>query len=106
VYLTNAQQQDGEAIKIPIAHGEGRYYASEAVIASLKNNNQILYTYCDEFGGISDTSNPNGATDNIAGICNEGRNVFGMMPHPERVCSEKLGNIDGKKVFKSLFGIG
>lgn len=106
VYLTNAQQQDGEAIKIPIAHGEGRYYASEDVIASLKNNNQILYTYCDEFGGISDTSNPNGATDHIAGICNEGRNVFGMMPHPERVCSEKLGNIDGKKVFKSLFGIG
>jgi phosphoribosylformylglycinamidine synthase len=106
VYLTNAQQQDREAIKIPIAHGEGRYYASEDVIASLKNNNQILYTYCDEFGGISDTSNPNGATDHIAGICNEGRNVFGMMPHPERVCSEKLGNIDGKKVFKSLFGIG
>lgn len=106
VYLANAQQQGSEAIKIPIAHGEGRYYASDAVIESLKKNNQILYTYCDEQGAISANSNPNGATDHIAGICNEGRNVFGMMPHPERVCSESLGNTDGKKVFKSLFGIG
>ncbi|RYY71902.1 MAG: phosphoribosylformylglycinamidine synthase subunit PurQ [Chitinophagaceae bacterium] len=97
--------EDGIALKIPIAHGEGRYYANEAVLADLNKNNQVLYRYCDEKGEQTQTSNPNGTTDHIAGICNENRNVFGMMPHPERACSTALENTDGKQVFKMLFGL-
>ena len=97
--------QDGEALKIPIAHGEGRYFASEEVLADLNKNNQVIYRYCDHSGTFDESSNPNGTTDNIAGICNANRNVFGMMPHPERACSEDLHNTDGKKVFKELFGL-
>ena len=67
---------------------------------------QVLYQYCNEAGELSDEANPNGAVNHIAGICNAGRNVFGMMPHPERACSDLLNNNDGKKVFKALFGIG
>ncbi|MFT3982062.1 MAG: phosphoribosylformylglycinamidine synthase subunit PurQ [Ferruginibacter sp.] len=95
----------GTALKIPIAHGEGRYYASDEVLAQLNKNNQVIYRYCDESGSVNDHSNPNGTTENIAGICNEGRNVFGMMPHPERACSNDLHNEDGKKVFNLLFGL-
>jgi len=106
IYLKSSSSNTGQALKIPIAHGEGRYYANEETINNLVKNNQIIYTYCDENGSATATSNPNGATQNIAGICNENRNVFGMMPHPERVCNSNLGNIDGKIVFKELFGIG
>ncbi len=106
IYLKSTSSNTSEALKIPIAHGEGRYYANEETINNLVKNNQIIYTYCDENGAATPTSNPNGATLNIAGICNESRNVFGMMPHPERVCNSSLGNIDGKIVFKELFGIG
>ncbi len=95
----------GEALKIPIAHGEGRYYASEEVLQQLQANNQVLYRYCEDSGAVSDAANPNGTTMNIAGICNEKRNVFGMMPHPERACSPLLNNTDGRKVFEHLFGI-
>jgi phosphoribosylformylglycinamidine synthase len=116
VLLRNANQKficknvhikngDGKALKIPIAHGEGRFYAADDVLQKLNDGNQIIYTYCNEDGQIDETSNPNGATQHIAGICNEGRNVFGMMPHPERACSSSLHNTDGKQVFQQLFGI-
>lgn len=115
VLLQNANQQfvcknvfirqaDGEALKIPVAHGEGRYHADQATLDELEKNNQVIFYYCDKDGGISTAANPNGAIRNIAGICNKGRNVFGMMPHPERASSEYMSNLDGKKVF-SLLGL-
>ena len=91
-----------KALKIPIAHGEGKYFANEETIGKLNANNQVLFRYCDENGEINESSNPNGAIENIAGICNENRNVFGMMPHPERATSSALNNVDGKEVFKIL----
>jgi phosphoribosylformylglycinamidine synthase len=94
--------QDDAVLKIPIAHGEGRYYADAETLQKLEDNHQIIYTYCDEQGKSTAAANPNGALRNIAGICNEGRNVFGMMPHPERAVSDILGNTDGKKVFHDL----
>ena len=94
---------EGEVYKIPIAHGEGRYYADDATLDQLERNNQILFRYCDEQGNIVPEANANGSVRNIAGICNEGRNVFGMMPHPERACSTLLGNTDGRKIFELLF---
>ncbi len=99
------KEQDNEPLSIPIAHGEGRYYADETTLATLATNDQILYKYCNEAGLIDDLSNPNGSTHNIAGICNEGRNVFGMMPHPERAVNGQLGNEDGLKVFEKLFSL-
>jgi phosphoribosylformylglycinamidine synthase len=89
--------------KIPIAHGEGRYYADEATLDKLQQNDQVLFRYCDADGKIIEDANPNGAVRNIAGICNENRNVIGMMPHPERACSFALGNTDGRKIFNKLF---
>jgi phosphoribosylformylglycinamidine synthase len=114
VLLKNAKQQfvcknvfikgdDGKVLKIPIAHGEGRFHADEKTIQELIDNKQIIYRYCDQDGNITADANPNGATHNIAGICNKERNVFGMMPHPERACSDKLGNIDGRSIFQELF---
>jgi phosphoribosylformylglycinamidine synthase len=94
-----------EVLNIPIAHGEGRYYADEKTMQSLKQNDQILFKYCDAEGNINDASNPNGSIENIAGICNAGRNVFGMMPHPERSSEEVLGNTDGRKLFESLLNL-
>jgi phosphoribosylformylglycinamidine synthase len=92
----------GVVYKIPIAHGEGRYYASEEVLDSLEANGQVLFRYCDENGNITDAANPNGTSRNIAGICNATKNVFGMMPHPERACSTALGNIDGQLIIQTL----
>jgi phosphoribosylformylglycinamidine synthase subunit PurQ / glutaminase len=92
----------GRPLMIPIAHGEGRYYADEATIEELFKNNQVIFRYCDEFGNIIDNANPNGALRNIAGISNKGKNVFGMMPHPERAASSILGNTDGQLIFQSL----
>src|SRR5689334_3663150 len=89
-------------LKIPIAHGEGRYYADEKTLDKLETNNQVIYRYCDEKGNIVPEANPNGALRNIAGISNQNGNVFGMMPHPERACSEALGNTDGKKILQAL----
>ena len=89
-------------LKIPIAHGEGRYFADEKTLDALEENNQVIYRYCDQDGNITPASNPNGSSRSIAGICNLSRNVFGMMPHPERACSKALGNEDGKSVFKAL----
>ena len=94
--------EKSNALQIPIAHGEGRYFADEATLAHLENNNQILFRYCDEQGKVGGTANPNGSTNDIAGICNDKRNVFGMMPHPERATSAALNNIDGKQVFAIL----
>jgi len=92
----------GEHAVVPIAHGEGNYYCDATTLQSLKDNNQILFRYCDANGNVTPESNPNGALENIAGICNKGRNVFGMMPHPERASENSLGNTDGKKIFQSI----
>jgi len=93
---------EGKVLKIPIAHAEGRYYADEQTMAKIKENNQILFKYCNSSGTINDEANINGSIDNIAGICNEQRNVYGMMPHPERASESILGNTDGKILFESL----
>ncbi len=89
-------------LKIPIAHGEGRYFADTETLTSLNQNNQILFRYCDATGTVTNDSNPNGALDNIAGICNAKRNIFGMMPHPERAADKFLNNTDGLAIFKSI----
>jgi phosphoribosylformylglycinamidine synthase I len=94
--------QKGEVLQIPIAHAEGRYHADEATLQQLIDNEQILFKYCTPDGQLSDAANPNGTTLHIAGICNAGRNVFGMMPHPERASEEALGNTDGRGLFESL----
>lgn len=94
--------EKGKAYKIPIAHAEGRYYADDATMAQLEKNEQVLFRYCDANGMVNATANPNGSLNNIAGICNEGRNVFGMMPHPERAASADLLNTDGKLLFDSM----
>ena len=91
-----------QALKIPIAHAEGRYYADDATLKNLVENDQILFKYCDEKGNYTEGSNPNGTTMDIAGICNAKRNVFGMMPHPERASESVLGNADGRLLFQSL----
>jgi phosphoribosylformylglycinamidine synthase I len=90
-------------LRLPIAHGEGCYFADEETLARLKANHQILWQYCDASGNVTDLANPNGALQNIAGICNERRNVAGLMPHPERVCETILGCDDGKWIFESVF---
>lgn len=90
------------ALKIPIAHGEGRYFASKEVLKGLNDGDQVLFRYCDAEGRLREEANPNGSLENIAGICNAGRNVFGMMPHPERAADARLGNTDGKALFTSL----
>jgi len=92
-----------EALKIPIAHGEGRYFAEEKVLSELESNGQIIFRYCTETGTVGEDGNPNGSTHHIAGIKNKSGNVFGMMPHPERATSAILKNEDGKKVFELLF---
>lgn len=99
--ITKGLDQD-KAFQIPIAHGEGRFYASNETIEKLNNNNQILFKYCNSEGEISNDVNPNGSLENIAGICNEKRNVFGMMPHPERASDNELSNTDGRAMFESI----
>jgi phosphoribosylformylglycinamidine synthase len=105
VYIKNDDDTNAEPLMIPIAHGEGRYFASDDVLKKLEENKQIIYRYCNADGSIDTKANPNGTTDNIAGIKNEAGNVFGMMPHPERACNAALGNEDGKKVFEDLLGV-
>lgn len=90
------------AYKIPIAHGEGRFFAQEDGLKKIQDNDQILFTYCNADGTVSETSNPNGSLLNIAGISNKNKNVFGMMPHPERAADSELGNMDGKALLESL----
>lgn len=104
VQLHSEISHQKKPLKIPIAHGEGRFYASESVVDQLESNRQVIYRYCDAEGNINTQSNPNGTAHNIAGICNADRNVFGMMPHPERATSQALSNTDGKIIFSELFG--
>jgi phosphoribosylformylglycinamidine synthase subunit PurQ / glutaminase len=99
------KDMDGDILKIPIAHGEGRYYADDTTLDELAKNGQVLLTYCDEKGNITDEANHNGSVRNIAGICNKEKNIFGMMPHPERACSTALGNTDGRQLFNKLFSL-
>lgn len=92
----------GQVLTIPIAHGEGCYFAETKTLETLKANDQIIVRYCSKDGLITPESNPNGSLENIAGICNESRNVFGLMPHPERACEALLGSTDGLHIFNSL----
>lgn len=97
-----SEVEQGKVLSIPIAHAEGNYTCDDATFNSLEENGQIVFRYCDENGEITDDANPNGARSNIAGICNQDRNVLGMMPHPERACEEMLGSNDGRDIFRSL----
>jgi phosphoribosylformylglycinamidine synthase len=94
----------GGVLTMPIAHAEGNYVCDDATLAELKNEGRIIFRYCDASGETTEASNPNGARDNIAGICNRERNVMGLMPHPERACEDLLGSSDGREVFRSLAG--
>jgi phosphoribosylformylglycinamidine synthase subunit PurQ / glutaminase len=96
------KQENGAALKIPIAHGDGRFFAGDDLLDELESNNQVLFKYCDEQGIVHNDYNYNGALRNIAGIRNKEGNVFGMMPHPERATSHLLGNTDGRKVFELI----
>jgi len=98
--VTNSYEKN--IIKIPIAHGEGRFFADENTMNTLKKNNQIIFKYCNSNGEVLDSSNPNGSLENIAGICNKEKNIFGMMPHPERAADVLLSNTDGVALFKSI----
>ncbi len=105
VFIKEAAAEGGTPLKIPIAHGEGRFFADAETLEQIEMHRQVIYRYCDERGVVNENHNPNGTVHNIAGICNRERNVFGMMPHPERASSNLLGNTDGQKVFAHLFGI-
>jgi phosphoribosylformylglycinamidine synthase subunit PurQ / glutaminase len=94
--------EPGAVITLPIAHGEGCYYASDETLAELEDNGQILFRYCTPEGEITSDGNPNGSLHNIAGICNRHGNILGMMPHPERASDPILGATDGIKLFESL----
>ncbi len=95
----------GKALKIPIAHAEGRYYAPKDVLDQIEANGQVLFRYCNANGQVTPEANPNGSLRNIAGICNAEKNVFGMMPHPERAAEAALGNEDGRLIFESLIRV-
>ena len=99
--FTNELRRDA-VLRIPIAHAEGNYVCDDATLAELQQEDRIVFRYCDAEGQITDEANPNGARDNIAGICNRARNVMGLMPHPERACEDLLGSADGRGVFHSL----
>jgi phosphoribosylformylglycinamidine synthase I len=100
--LFTSELSDKEIIRIPIAHGEGNYFADPETIKSLEDNNQVIFRYSENNGFLTDESNPNGSINNIAGIINKKGNVLGMMPHPERYSDEILGCNDGIKIFKSI----
>ena len=99
--LTNKCRK-GDVLRIPIAHAEGRYFIDGAGLEDLKQNDQILFRYSDNNGSTDQSVNPNGSLDNIAGVCNLGRNIFGMMPHPERAADPELRNTDGRILFESI----
>jgi phosphoribosylformylglycinamidine synthase len=94
--------REGELLRMPIKHGEGCYVADEATISRLEANRQVVLRYVDDSGAASDAANPNGSLNNIAGVCSEKRNVFGLMPHPEHACEEMLGGVDGLRLFSSV----
>ena len=93
------------AYQVPIAHAEGRYFADEATLQALNDHDQVLFRYCDAQASVTPEANPNGSLQNIAGICNRGRNVFGLMPHPERAADPLLGATDGRLILESLLGV-
>jgi phosphoribosylformylglycinamidine synthase len=99
--FTNAATT-GQILNIPIAHGEGCYFADDETLLKLQTNGQVLLRYCDDQGRTTDDANPNGSRENIAGIRNEAGNVFGLMPHPERACDPLLGSTDGLAIFDSM----
>lgn len=103
--LVSRGLRESQVLRIPIAHAEGRYYASDESLKSLEDNDQIIFQYCDSLGYVDDASNPNGSSLNIAGVCNKERNVIGMMPHPERAADSNLGNTDGALMFESILDI-
>ena len=92
----------GQVLEIPIAHGEGNYFADPETLNQMETNGQILVRYCNASGNVTAEANPNGSLGNIAGICSHGRNVFGLMPHPERACESILGGTDGRGIFQSM----
>jgi phosphoribosylformylglycinamidine synthase I len=92
----------GQVVKVPIAHHEGNYFIDQDGLAEIEANGQVVVRYCDEAGETTAAANPNGSLGNIAGVCNRERNVFGLMPHPERVCDEIVGGTDGRGVFESI----
>ena len=92
----------GQRLRIPIAHGEGNYFADESTLDELERNRQVIFRYCDDEGRLTAESNPNGSARSIAGICNRQRNVLGMMPHPERCSEALLGSVDGLGIFQSI----
>lgn len=94
-----------KALKIPIAHGEGRYFDHAEAIARLEDNDQVIFRYCDAKGEVTAESNPNGSVNNIAGVTNEGKNVFGMMPHPERAAEGIVNNTDGLRIMETLLAL-
>lgn len=94
----------GDVLNVPIAHGEGCYFADDATIEKLESEDRILVRYCNAKGEVTPDANPNGSRNNIAGISNEAGNVFGLMPHPERACDPRLGSTDGRAIFESILG--
>jgi phosphoribosylformylglycinamidine synthase subunit PurQ / glutaminase len=92
----------GSLLRMPIAHGEGCYFADEATLRELNDRRQVILRYATADGKIEASANPNGSIENIAGICNREGNVFGLMPHPDRACEERLGSADGRKIFESM----
>ena len=92
----------GQVLRIPIGHGEGNYFAPPDVLERLEANRQVVLRYTDPQGGLDDDWNPNGSVNAIAAVCNERRNVVGMMPHPERACEALLGGVDGRAIFESI----
>jgi len=103
--LLTAQIDPQRALKIPIAHGEGNYFVEPDVLKALNDNDQVLFRYCDEAGNITTDANPNGSIENIAGVTNINRNVFGFMPHPERAADPLLANEDGLAIFESILSM-
>jgi phosphoribosylformylglycinamidine synthase I len=103
--MLTSQIDPQRALKIPIAHGEGNYFADADILKSINDNDQVLFRYCDEGGNITTEANPNGSIENIAGVCNAGRNVFGIMPHPERAADSLVANEDGLAILESILSM-
>jgi phosphoribosylformylglycinamidine synthase len=103
--LVTRQIELQRALKIPVAHGEGNYFADADVLKAINDNDQVLFRYCDEFGNITEEANPNGSIENIAGVTNINRNVFVFMPHPERAADALLANQDGLAIFESILAL-
>lgn len=103
--LITSQIDLDKALKIPVAHGEGNFYADKNSIEEMKQNDEVLFRYCDAAGNYSEEANANGSIENIAGVCNKKRNVFGLMPHPERAADSLLANQDGLAIFESILSV-